>query len=102
MFINTNLETFVFLYSIVNKLKNSFIKNRTFCHNKYFKTKLNIFFTLNTKNINFFQKFIYFLHSSIGSLYSMMMFGWSRAKTVTYTSIAQGVIGLLTLIVYIF
>lgn len=31
----------------------------------------------------------------------MMMFEWSKTKTVFYTSIAQGLIGLLTLSVYV-
>ncbi|KAI1705430.1 major facilitator superfamily domain-containing protein [Ditylenchus destructor] len=38
---------------------------------------------------------------TIGSPYSMMMFAWTEPRTVFYTSVAQGIIGLFTLGIYI-
>ncbi|KAI1695818.1 major facilitator superfamily domain-containing protein [Ditylenchus destructor] len=49
----------------------------------------------------FTQMFINTNLETLGSPYSMMMFGWMEEKAVTFTSAAQGAIGCLTLAMYI-
>lgn len=49
----------------------------------------------------FTQMFINTNLETIGTAFSMMMFGWNEPKTVLFTSIAQGGVGVLTLVTYI-
>ncbi|KAI1699631.1 major facilitator superfamily domain-containing protein [Ditylenchus destructor] len=49
----------------------------------------------------FTQMFINTNLETLGSPYSMMMFGWMEEKAVTFTSAAQGAVGCLTLAMYI-
>ncbi|KAH7700050.1 Protein F27D9.2, partial [Aphelenchoides avenae] len=49
----------------------------------------------------FVQLFVQTNLQTLGTPLSMTMFGWSKAEAVTNTSIAQGVIGGLTLVTYV-
>jgi hypothetical protein len=49
----------------------------------------------------FTQMFVSTNLETIGSPFAMAMFGWTEAKAVELTSIAQGLVGGLTLAIYI-
>uniref|UniRef100_A0AC34RDX2 Uncharacterized protein n=1 Tax=Panagrolaimus sp. JU765 TaxID=591449 RepID=A0AC34RDX2_9BILA len=49
----------------------------------------------------FTQMFINTNLETIGTAFSMMMFGWNEPQTVLFTSIAQGGVGILTFVTYI-
>ncbi|KAI1719639.1 major facilitator superfamily domain-containing protein [Ditylenchus destructor] len=49
----------------------------------------------------FTQMFINTNLETLGSPFSMMMFGWTEANAVTFTSAAQGAIGFLTFATYV-
>lgn len=49
----------------------------------------------------FTQMFINTNLETIGSSFSMMMFAWTEEKAVTFTAIAQGAVGVFTLLTYL-
>ncbi|KAE9550506.1 hypothetical protein FO519_006280 [Halicephalobus sp. NKZ332] len=49
----------------------------------------------------FTQMFISTNLETIGTPFSMMMFNWTEKQTVTFTAIAQGIVGIFTLVTYV-